>query len=91
MFFLWVKTTTNVTKMDVIFNETGLPGKIIITNNGNAIPAKIELNDTYFEIINEIINNTSDNDTGTGDIARKTPNNVETPFPPLNLAKTGKI
>lgn len=57
---------------------------------GMLLAARIELKETYLQIINTMINTMSATRTATGSIARYTPTAVATPLPPLNPRYKGK-
>lgn len=90
MFFLWVRINKIATKTEKIikvwFSFFNARFKII----GKLTPAIIDDKETYFEIINTAKNTTSTHALVIGVKQITTPNNVATPFPPLNPAKTGK-
>ena len=56
------------------------------TQSGREREAKMEPNDTIFTIKKVMINTTKESEAETGSISKKTPKEVATPFPPLNLS-----
>ena len=65
--------------------------KMMRINTGNARLAKMELKDTNLVRNNTIKNTPTQPKAVQGEIAIISPNNVATPFPPLNSAQMGKI